>query len=257
MDDEQNPSDFAKEFDLDELIPEFIIGETYEYKYKSRRNLKYWAQRQLEEYYNMSEEEQKQFEEERNKEGRYTKKQLEEIANSENVEVPEKFGSGDLKARPIEEYRKILEAMMENFDPEQGRPVWTRTVNTLKDHDVSITPAVLKRYWTAVREKDAYNLVKNKLYWNIFEGMEDSVEALIDHVIDRVGTEGGKYDDIEKRVNALVKIVEMVKGLPYDQPQRVQVQEDKTETKRIQLVEYDEDQVEEIKDQGYVDVDDD
>lgn len=202
----------------------------------------------------MSEEEKEEFEEKHNRDGKYTKEQLKEIADSE-VEVPNKFNAEDLKARPISECRKIMEALMENFDPTKGRPVWKRANDSLHDDDISISPGTLKRFWTAIQEKDAYQIVKEKIYWDIFEEADEIREALEEHIIDRIGGKGEEFDGIEDRMNAYVKWIETLKDLPREQPQQVEVKKEEKQTKNVVFKDFSEEQEENIRNGEPIDVD--
>lgn len=239
-----------KRFDItDELYPQFVLADSIAGELERRKGIKNKAIRLMKEYRNMSDKEQEKFKTKRNRPGQYTKEQLQQLANSD-IEPPESFGSGDLKARPVKECRQIMEVLLEHWDPERGRPVWNQAVNELRDRDISISDQALKRYWTAIQEKDAYQIVKEKFYWNILERFDETADALFDHVMDRVGSEDGKWDKMDDRVDALVKIIEMMKSIPRDQPQEVKVQKEETK-KELRIKEFSDEEVEDIEQGDY------
>jgi len=223
--------------DFEELYEQLILSEAVEEEFKHRRMLRSRAQKLLEEYEEMSEEEQEEFEERRNKEGRYTKEQLEEMADKDDDElmpedkleelgVPSRYAGGDMKARDVSEIREIMTTLMNNYDPVlKEAPNWSKSKRELEEKDIDIGHSKLKRYWNAIEEKQAFDLVKRKIYWQIMDKLEGAANSLVEHVVNRVESEGGDYDYIDQRVEALEKVVEMMKNMPKDEPTKIQKDE--------------------------------
>ena len=218
------------------LYEQFILSEIVENEKKRRSALRSKARRLLREYEDMSEEEQEKFEERRNKDGYYSKDKLEEIADKEELipedkleelNIPTRYVSSDIEARSVDQVRKIMTYLMDNYDPVgKEAPNWSKTKRQLREeHDIRIDVPKLKRYWSAIEDKEAFSLVKQKMYWDIVSELEGVASKLIDHVLDRVGSEGGEYDSIDQRIDAVVKIADMIKDLPSNKPE----QEDKPE----------------------------
>jgi len=181
--------------DLKKLRQQFFLSDVVENELTRRRQLRWRAKKLLKEYREMNDEEQKEFEERRNKENKYTKEQLEEIAEKDNdelipkekleeLDIPARYVSGDMEARSVSEVRKIVSALMTNYDPiGKEAPNWSQTRRSLdQDHDIQIYPKKLKRYWTAIEEKEAFNLVKEKIEWQILGDLEETVSGLMEHV---------------------------------------------------------------------------
>lgn len=220
---------------FEKLYEQFILSEIVEEEYRRRQSLRYKARKLMEEYEQMSEEEQEEFEEKRNRDNQYTKEQLEEIADKDDdelipdekldeLDIPSRYVSGDMEARSVSEVRKIMAALMRNYDPvDKDAPNWTQTRKELQEeHDIHIYPVKLKRYWSAIEEKEAFSLVKKKLYMDIADKMEDTISNLFEHINNRVGSEGGEYDSMKERVEALERITQIMETVSGDKQKEQQ-----------------------------------
>lgn len=261
---------FLKNLDsVEELYEQVIVSEVVDDEIKRRKQLWRRANNIVEEYEKMSEEERGEMEEKQNKDGRYNMDQYKEIADKDPAElipedkldeldIPARYVGGDVEARNVGEIREIMATLMQEYDPVlKEAPNWSESKRVLKEeHEIEISVPKLRRYWTAIEEKEAFNIVKQSMYWDIFEKLEGATEQLIDHVVDRVGTEGGDYDKITERVDALVKVVDMLKNLPHNEPDKVQVdkREAKKTTNEYVFKDMNEEEIEDIEEHGTIDV---
>ena len=251
--------------DFQGFCKQVVTSEAFEDERERRRDRRSWARRLIEEYESMTEEEQKEFEERKNKEGQYSKEQLEEMAESEELldkekmkkaNIPPRYVSGDIEARTVGEVKKIVSVLMNNYDPVgKEAPNWNNSRNTLKEkHDIAIGVAKLKRYWSAIEEKKAFSLVKQKMYWEIIDGLQDASNDLIQHVMDRVGSDGGDFDKINERTEALVKVIDLLENLGEDDTQKIQVDERKATKTEYVFKDMTEDEQEKIEEDGVIDI---
>lgn len=224
--------------DFEGLYKQFIVSEIVDGEIAKRKGLRSKAKRLLDDYNTMSEEEQEEFRKRRNKEGRYTLDQLKEISDMgdeeivpdedfDDVEIPAKYAGGDVQGRSVSEVREIMATLMQNYDPvAKDAPNFSKSKRELKEeHDIGISSRKLKRYWTAIEEKEAFNLVKRKLYMDVATHMEKTINNLFEHINNRVGSEGGEYDSMKERVDALERltdIMERITGQKTDESQQEQ-----------------------------------
>lgn len=220
--------------DFQKLYEQFEASEYAEEELKRRSSIRGRARELMDKYEDMTDEEKEDFRKRRNKDNVYTVDQLQEIANMSTEEmvpddedIPSRYAGGDAQGRSVEEVREIMAALMNNYDPvDKEAPNWTQTRRELKEeHEISIYPATLKRYWTAIEEKEAFNLVKRKLYMDVATHMEETINNLFEHINNRVGSEGGEYDSMKERVDALERltdIMERITGQKSDEGQQQQ-----------------------------------
>lgn len=238
--------------DFQKLYEQCVVSEYVEDELDKRKALRNKAKNLIEEYNNATEEEQEEIRSRRNKDGRYTVEQLKEIANmsdedivpkeAEEYEVPARFASSDIQARSVSEVREIMASLMENYDPVvKDAPNWSKTKRDLKNkHDIHIAPKKLKRYWAAIEEKEALNLVKRKLYMDVASKMEQTINNLFEHINNRVGSEGGEYDSMKERVDALERLTEIMEKVTGGKPQKEGGEQGTTVKQEFRFTELDE-----------------
>lgn len=238
--------------DFEELYEQLIVSEIVDEEISKRKSLRNKARNLLDDYEDMTEEEKEEFRKNRNKDGRYTLEQLKEIASMsdeeivpedefEDVDIPAKYAGGDVQGRSVSDVREIMASLMQNYDPvDKDAPNWSKTKRELKDqHDIGISTSKLKRYWTAIEEKEAFNLVKRKLYMDVATHMEKTINNLFEHINNRVGSEGGEYDSMKERVDALERLTDIMERVTGQKPEESQESQGTTVNQQFRFAEMD------------------
>lgn len=237
---------------FEELYEQLIVSESVEDELEKRESIRGKAKKLVREYNDMTEEEKEDFRKRRNKSGRYTVDQLKEISSMsreemvpedkfEDVDIPARYAGGDVQARSVEEVKEIMASLMQNYDPvDKDAPNWSKTKRELKEkHDIVIGVKKLKRYWTAIEEKEAFNLVKRKLYMDVASKMEKTIGNLFEHINNRVGSEGGRYDGMKERVDALERLTDVMERITGGAPEEKEQEQGTTVNQEFRFNEMD------------------